>query len=259
MPHGFSWATLIFGPEGAGGRSSAFGLVTDQFQIVPLFHALLAALILMAAVVIVRINAKAKGDDILPDPFISVRNLIELGVEWLMGLMEEIIGPHYRKYTPLVMGTFFYILIVNMFGLIPFFAPATDKWSVTISMALVIFLATHIYGIAAHGIGYFKHFISPVWPPSAVLWGMSIIYLPIELISHAARVLSLSLRLMANMMADHTVLTIFLMLTAPLVPVIFTGLGVMVCLIQAFIFTVLSIVYIGMAVHHEDEHAEEHH
>jgi F-type H+-transporting ATPase subunit a len=64
---------------------------------------------------------------------------------------------------------------------------------------------------------------------------------------------------MANMMADHTVLTIFLMLTAPLVPVIFTGLGVMVCLIQAFIFTVLSIVYIGMAVHHEDEHAEEHH
>lgn len=254
MPHGFSWATLLFGPEHVSDKM----VETSGIQLVPLFHASLSALILLLLVLLARSRLLAKGDDFMPDGSITVRSIFELIAEWLLGLMEGIIGPHYRKYVPLIFGCFFYILVANLFGLVPHFAPATDRWSVTISMALVVFFATHIYGVGANGLGYFKHFISPVWPPSPVLWAMSIIYLPIELISHLARVLSLSMRLMANMIADHTVLTIFLMLTAPLVPVIFTGLGTLICLIQAFIFTMLTIIYIGTAVHHEEE-GEEHH
>jgi len=255
--HGFSWATLIFGP-GPHWKSpwynEVMGIITPAFALGPLFHALVTALVLILLIIIVR--SRSRSEDILPEGRVTLRNIFELGLEWLLGMMEDIIGPHYKKYAPLVAGTFFYILAANLLGLVPYFAPATDTWSVTISMAIVVFFATHIYGLQAHGIGYFKHFISPVWPPNAILWILSIIYLPIEVISHLARVLSLSLRLMANMTADHTVLTIFLMLTPMLIPAIFYGLGVLICLIQAFIFTALTIVYFAMAVAHEE--GEEH-
>jgi len=178
-------------------------------------------------------------------------------MEFIMGLMSDIIGPHYRNYVPLVLGIWFYILFANLFGLLPFFSPPTDKWSITISMAIVVFCATHYYGIKAHGIGYFKHFISPVWPPNFLFILISPLYLVIELIGHFARIVSLSIRLMANMTADHIVVGIFLMLTAPLIPAIFTGLGVIVCFLQAFIFAILATIYFALATAHE-EHGEEH-
>ncbi|MFO8056375.1 MAG: F0F1 ATP synthase subunit A [bacterium] len=257
--HGFSWATLIFGPGphwNSPWYQEIMGIVKPALTLDPLFHAVVTALILLAIILVIRSRARSQADDILPEGRLTLLNVFELGLEWLLGMMEDIIGPHYKKYTPLIAGTFFYILVANLLGLVPYFAPATDKWSITISMAIVVFFATHIYGIQAHGMGYFKHFISPVWPPSPILWVLSIIYLPIEVISHLARVLSLSLRLMANMTADHTVLTIFLMLSPMLIPAIFYGLGVLICLIQAFIFTALTIVYFSMAVAHEE--GEEH-
>ncbi|HUT56065.1 MAG TPA: F0F1 ATP synthase subunit A [bacterium] len=252
MPHGFSFATLLFGldPEEAG-------LLAKHFQPTPLFHALLSTLILLLLVLLTRKAVLSKGDDLLPDERLTVRNFFEGLIQFILGLMEDIIGPHYRRYVPLIMGLWFYILFANLFGLLPFFAPATDKWSVTISMAIVVFVATHLYGIQAHGLGYFKHFISPVWPPTAVLWILSPIYLMIEIIGHFARVLSLSIRLMANMMADHMVVTIFLFLLAPLVPAMFTGLGIIVCFLQAFVFSVLAIIYIALATAHEGGHEEE--
>jgi F-type H+-transporting ATPase subunit a len=256
MPHGFSFATLLFGLEPEEG-----GLIASHLQPTPLFHALLSTLILLVLVLVARSAVLGKGDDLLPDPGLTVRNFFEGMIQFILGLMEDIIGPHYRRYVPLIMGLWFYILFANLFGLLPFFGPATDKWSVTISMAIVVFLATHFYGVQAHGIGYFKHFISPVWPPTMVLWILSPIYLVIEVIGHFARILSLSIRLMANMMADHTVVTIFLFLLAPLVPAMFTGLGIIVCFLQAFIFAVLAIIYIALATAHEggEEHGEEAH
>ncbi len=257
--HGFSWATLIFGPGphwDSPWYREIMGIIKPAFALDPLFHAVVSALILVALIMVVRSRSRSQTDELLPEGRLTLRNVFELGLEWLLGMMEDIIGPDYKKYTPLVAGIFFYILVANLLGLVPYFSPATGTWSVTISMAIVVFFATHVYGVQAHGIGYFKHFISPVWPPNAILGVLSIIYLPIEVISHLARVLSLSLRLMANMMADHTVLTIFLMLTPMLIPVIIYGLGVLVCLIQAFIFTALTIVYLAIAVAHEE--GEEH-
>ena len=252
MPHAFSWATLLFGPP-----PHESGLLAKHLQFIPLFHAAVAASILVTFVLIVRSRVLAMGDDVLPDERFSLKNLFEMLMEFIMGLMEDIIGRDYRRYVPIVLGIWFYILFANLFGLIPFFAPATDKWSITISMAIVVFLATHIYGVQAHGIGYFKHFISPVWPPNLLFILMAPIYFVIELIGHFARVLSLSIRLMANMTADHTVVSIFLMLTAPLIPAIFTGLGIIVCVLQAFIFAILATIYFALATAHEE--AEEHH
>jgi F-type H+-transporting ATPase subunit a len=251
MPHGFTWSLFFLGPEHAEA-----GLLAKHIQLAPLFHALLSTSILILFVLIVRSRVLAKGDDILPDDRLTLRNFFEGMMEFIMGLMEGIIGPHYRKFVPIVLGLWFYILFANLFGLLPFFAPATDKWSITISMALVVFFATHFYGIQAHGLGYFKHFISPIWPPNFLFILMAPIYLTIELIGHFARILSLSIRLMANMTADHTVVSIFLMLTAPLIPAIFTGLGIIVCVLQAFIFSILATIYFSLATAHEE--AEEH-
>lgn len=257
MPHGFTWATLVFGPAHA-----VQGLLDKSpIQPVPIFHAVLSSLILLGCVLIVRGRVLAKGDDILPDPGFSLRNLFETLMEMIMGLMKDIIGPHYRQFVPVVLGIWFYILFANLFGLLPFFAPATDKWSVTVSMALVVFTATHYYGIKAHGLGYVKHFISPVWPPNILFILISPMYFTIEIIGHFARILSLSIRLMANMTADHTVVSIFMMLTAPLIPAFFTGLGIIVCFLQAFIFAVLATIYFALATAHEggDEHEEHGH
>jgi len=250
MPHGFTWSTLFIGPE-----HPVSGLLATHIQWSAIFHALISAALLAVFAMVAR-RAVVSGD-ILPDERLTVRNFFEGLMQFIMSLMEDIIGPHYRRYVPLVLGLWFYILFANLFGLVPFFAPATDKWSVTVSMALVVFLMTHVYGVQAHGLGYFKHFISPVWPPNVIFIIISPIYLVIELIGHVARIVSLSIRLMANMTADHTVVGIFLFLLPPLVPAIFSGLGIIVCVLQAFIFATLATIYFALATEHEEE-AEEH-
>jgi F-type H+-transporting ATPase subunit a len=108
-----------------------------------------------------------------------------------------------------------------------------------------VFLLTHIYGVKEHGLSYFKHFLGPT-PALAPL------ILPIELISHFARPLSLSVRLLGNMMADHKVVMSFFALVPILVPLPFMLLGLLVCFIQALVFCTLAMVYIGMAIEHEE-------
>lgn len=256
MEHGFTWVTFLIGTP-----PHEEGLIAKHIQLDGLFHMLCSTSILLVFLLIARSSLLKKGDDILPDGKMSFQNFFEGMMLFIMNLMEGIIGPHYRKFVPVVLGLWFYILFANLFGLVPFFAPGTDKWSITISMALVVFFATHIYGIQANGIGYFTHFLSPVWPPNILFICMMPIYLIIELIGHAARVLSLSIRLMANMMADHTVVAIFLMLTAPLIPAVFTGMGIIVCFMQAFIFSILTTIYFALATahgDHDDEHGHDH-
>jgi F-type H+-transporting ATPase subunit a len=256
MEHGFTWVTFLLGlvtPED--------GLLAKQIQWAGLIHIFCSTAILMVFALIARARLVGKADDILPDDHLTLANFFEGLLGFIMNLMKDIIGPQYRKYVPLVIGIWFYVLFANLFGLVPFFAPGTDKWSITVSIALVVFFATHIYGLQVSGIRYFTHFLSPIWPPTTVLIIMMPIYCVIELIGHFARVFSLSIRLMANMMADHTVVAIFLMLTAPLIPAIFTGLGVIVCFMQAFIFSILTTIYIGLATAHggHEEHEEHGH
>jgi F-type H+-transporting ATPase subunit a len=161
-------------------------------------------------------------------------------------LMSDIMGPKAAKFfLPLIGTCAFFILASNAIGLVPGFGSPTGKLDTTLACALVIFFSTHIFGVKEHGLAYFKHFLGPSLPLAPLM-------LPIELISHLARPLSLSLRLMGNMLADHKVVFAFFSMVPLVVPIPFMLLGLLVCLIQAIVFCTLTMVYIGMAVEHED-------
>lgn len=207
---------------------------------------------IMIAVLLVAVSAfsfagKKTADLVIPEARLTARNLFELILSFLVSLAEDIIGHKAKRYVPLLATCFIFILFMNLLGLIPGFVPPTDKMNITVGLAVVVFLSTHYYGVREHGIAYFKHFLGPVW------W-MAPIMLPIEIVSHLARPLSLSLRLFGNITGDHLVVGIFLGLVPFVVPSIFYGLGVFVSFMQAFIFTVLSMIYISGAVAHEEEH-----
>ncbi|MGE5188858.1 MAG: F0F1 ATP synthase subunit A [Gemmatimonadota bacterium] len=222
------------------------------FQLLP-FHvpqyvlsAFLIAVLLVGLSVAV-VGGRKPADMVIPDPRFTLRNVLELLVAFIVGIAEDIMGHHAKKYLPLLGTCFLFILFMNLMGLFPGFVPPTDKMNITVGLAVVIFLSTHVFGVMEHGIKYFKHFLGPVW------W-LSWLILPIEIISHLARPMSLSLRLMGNITGDHMVVSIFLGLVPFVVPTIFYGLGVFVSFMQAFIFTVLSMIYISGAVAHEEEH-----
>lgn len=168
--------------------------------------------------------------------------------EGLYGFIEdqskELIGHNYKPYASFLASLCVFIFTANMIGLIPSLESPTAFPSVPLGCAAVTWLFYHLHGIRKNGIGYLKHFMGPVLP---LAWLM----LPIEAASHAARVLSLTVRLYANMFAGEMVTMIFFSLIPIGVPVIFMGLHVLVGTIQTYIFVLLASVYIGEAVAHE--------
>lgn len=189
--------------------------------------------------------ALGSGDAaVLPAGRFSLKGIFEVIIEFIVGLCEMVIGEHGRKFAPLFATIFFYILFNNLIGLVPGMTPATDNINTTIAVGLFSFFAYNYYGVREHGIAYLKHFLGPV------LW-LAPLMLLIEIISNLVRPLSLGLRLQGNMMGDHTVLSIFLDLAPYGVPVVFYGLGLFVCFMQAFVFTMLSMIYVSMAVAHD--------
>jgi F-type H+-transporting ATPase subunit a len=182
----------------------------------------------------------------VPPPGFGLRNVFEVIADTIYGLMDGILGPQQaRRYLPLIGSLFLFILFSNLLSLIPGFLPPTASFKTTVGLAVLVFLVTHISGVAAHGPKYFKHFLGP-WLPLAPLM------LPIEIVSHIARPVSLSMRLLGNITADHKVVAVFFALIPFLVPVPFLVMGVLVALIQAFVFSLLSTIYISTAIAHEE-------
>lgn len=185
---------------------------------------------------------------IVPPARFGLRNLFELFCDGVYGLMEGVMGKrHAQKYMPLIGALAFFIFFSNLLALIPGFTPPTDTLKTNLALSGTVFLATHVYGVREHGLKYFKHFLGPI-PVLAPLM------LPIELISHIARPVSLALRLMGNMASDHKVVAAFFTLVPLLVPVPFLVLGMLVVVVQTLVFSLLSMVYISMAVAHDDHH-----
>jgi F-type H+-transporting ATPase subunit a len=209
----------------------------------------LAVLSILSYVAFRQMALTSTAEAIIPSDRLTLRNIFELFTEMILKFLDDIIGPRGKEFLPLVGTLGFFILFSNLLGLVPGFLPPTDNLNTTVACALVIFFATHYYGIKAHGVKYIKHFLGPV-PLIAPL------FIIIEVISHLARVLSLSMRLFGNIMADHMLLSLTLM--APLILPLFLSplsmfLGVFVSLIQTLIFTVLSMIYISLAIE-EAEH-----
>jgi F-type H+-transporting ATPase subunit a len=166
-------------------------------------------------------------------------------IEGFFGNMgEEIIGHHYHKYHAYIVTLGLFILSCNLIGLIPSFESPTAVAIVPLGCALLTWFYYHYQGLRANGLGYFKHFMGPVW------W-LAVLMVPIEIFSHLARVLSLTVRLYANMFAGEMVTLVFFSLVPIGVPIIFQGLHIGVALIQTYIFTILACVYLGEATAHE--------
>jgi F-type H+-transporting ATPase subunit a len=233
----FMWVTLIPGLNLLQPHTATATLV-------------IAALLVWAAVGLHQLRAAA--DPVVPDATLTARNTLELFVEWFVGFIEGILGPKGRRYLP-VYGTFFlFIAASNLVGLLPGFAPPTSNFNVTFALGVTSFVVYNYYGFRAKGVGYLKHFLGPIW------W-LVFLMLPLELIDNFVRPVSLALRLFGNMTGDHLVLEIFTDLTKVGVPVLFYMLGAFVSMIQAFVFTILSLVYLSLALaeHGEHEHAEQ--
>lgn len=175
----------------------------------------------------------------------GVQHLAEMFNEFISGQGEEIIGHHSERYVPFLSSIFLFILFANLIGLVPGFESPTSKPYVTLGLAVVAFLYYNFHGLREQGpVGYMKHFLGPVW------W-LSPLMLPLEIVSHLARVLSLTVRLYANIFAGDMVTLVFFSLIPIGVPVVFLMLHVGVSLLQAYIFTLLATVYLAGVVSHE--------
>jgi F-type H+-transporting ATPase subunit a len=157
---------------------------------------------------------------------------------------ESVIGHGYERFVSYISALFMFILLCNLIGLIPGLESPTANLVVPLGCAIVTFVYYHFHGIRVHGFAYVKQFLGPVW------W-LAWLMLPIEIISHFARILSLTVRLYANMFAGDLVTLAFFSLIPAGIPVIFLGLHFGVALIQAYIFMVLAAVYLSMAVAHD--------
>ncbi|MFQ5483778.1 MAG: F0F1 ATP synthase subunit A [Desulfobacterales bacterium] len=183
----------------------------------------------------------AKGVRMIPT---KGQNLFEVIISGIEDFMVDITGEEGRWLFPIVATVFIYIFSCNLIGLLPGFLPPTANLNTTLSCALTVVIFTHIIGIKYHGVRYIKHFMGPVW------WMVPII-LPIEIIGHLARVLSLAFRLFGNMMGHELVLAILFGLAGLFfAPLPIMALGIFVALVQAFVFFLLSIMYFTGAMEH---------
>lgn len=168
----------------------------------------------------------------------GLQNFFEPVIAGIEGMIEETMGPKGKAYFPLIATLAFFILTSNLIALIPGFYPPTADLNTNAAMALTVFAMTHIIGVKEHGIGYFKHFCGPV------IW-LAPLIVPIEIVGHLARPLSLTLRLFGNMYGHEIVLMIFFGLVPFIVPLPMMLMGVLVAFIQTFVFMLLSMIYIA--------------
>ena len=180
----------------------------------------------------------------------GVQNIVEAMVEMLLNLAESNIGHMGRFFFPLIATLGMYIMVCNFLGLIPGFEAPTSNINTTAALAIPVFFATHYYGIKIHKFSYIKHFVGPM--RSIIALPLMILMFFIELIGHIARPLTLSVRLFGNMIAKHKILLILGLLAPAVVPTAVLGLGVLVSVIQAFVFVLLTTLYLAGAV--EESH-----
>ncbi len=213
---------------------------------------LLTSIIFILGGLVYRFKTSNVDESLVPDKGISFRNIIEAISEFFYNLAKETMGKGPAKtYYPLIIFYFGFIFLNNIIGLIPGFLPPTENFNTGLALGLFIFLYYNGQGIKVQGLwGHIKHFMGPM------IYMAPLIFV-LEVISHAMRPLTLGLRIRGNMLGDHTVLAIFTDLVPYIVPIPFYCLGIFVCFMQAFVFTLLTMIYIAMAVetHDHEEHA----
>ena len=204
-----------------------------------------ATVLIITGLLLKRQIASAAQEGVLPDEGMTLRNVLELIVGGIADLAEQNMGPEYRRWFPFVGTIFFFVLVSNILGLVPGIGGATSYVETTTAWAIMSVAVSEFVGIQKHGVGYIKHFLGPIW------W-LAPVFLILEVPLHLARILTLSVRLLANMFADHTIVGVWLMLVPIGIPALFMGLGLVIAILQAFVFALLTMIYIGSAL--EDAH-----
>ncbi len=198
---------------------------------------LLVTLFLLVYFVVVRMSLSVEKPN-------AIQHTAELLHEFVSGQGESIIGHGFERFTGYLSVLLLFILIMNLLGLVPGLESPTSTPVVPLGLALVTFFYYHYEGIRSNGAGYIKQFLGPVW------WLAPLLFV-IEVISHCARVLSLTVRLYANMFAGDLVTLAFFSLIPIGVPLVFLGLHLVVSLVQAYVFMLLATIYLSLAVSHE--------
>ncbi len=240
-----------FGPAVAALLRALGRPVADSAHVIP-NYVIMAGLIVLGWTVLCLIVRRS----------LSVENpgrlqiLLEDGLRAVQSMMHDYVGHKAPRYLAIVVAMFVFILTGNLMGLVPGLMAPTANINVTLGCALTVAVYYHMQGVREQGIGhYLKHFAAP---PGAPLF-LAPIMLPIEVISHLSRVLSLSLRLFGNIFGEELVILILFSIIPFLVPLPMMFLGLVTALLQAFIFVLLTTIYLGGAVateHEQHEHAE---
>jgi F-type H+-transporting ATPase subunit a len=245
------------------------------FNTFGLQHHVVFSWVVMVALVLVGVAA-ARRPSLVPT---GLQNAMEAVLEFVLSLIDDVIGPEGRRFLPLIATLGLYIFASNLLGLVPGFTAPTDNVNTTAACAIVVFFSYHWIGIRKNGLGpYLRHFMGPM-PALAPLM------IPIEVISHFARPLSLTLRLFGNMLGGHILLSIVFFMTAGLLSWALSGvagglgwliggvgavttvafavgflypLKILVAFLQAFIFCMLSMLYIAGALEAEHDHEPSH-
>lgn len=252
---GFSWFTLLPGVE----DGTLLPFAHDHGYTVISAWFVSAVLIVFALIARAGLNRAAARDGLAkwePDEGLSARNVAEVLIGGLAGIMADLLSKDdVKRFLPLVGGLFLYILGCNLMSLIPGMQPPTDNVNTNIGMALVVVLTYWTVGLARDAKGFFAHLTGP-------MLALMPLILPLELLTMVfLRPATLTLRLTGNIFGDHTVFNIMSGLAPIAVPSIFLALGTLVAFIQAFVFSLLTTIYISLALPHGDhgDHAHDHH
>ena len=230
-----------------------FSFLEDQIPWV-VQAALLSGALLLLVGFAVRRQIAAAGGGVVPDEGVTLRNVFEVMIDALANMARDTMGDEWRRYFPIVGTIFVFILVSNLMGLVPGLKGSTSDINTTAAWAIISFAVYNYVGIKTHGMWYINQFLGPSFFETTIMGKrihvrlLAPVFFVLEVPLHLARILTLSLRLLANMFADHTVVGVWLSLVPVVIPAIFMGLGVLVACLQAFVFSLLTMIYIGSAL-----------
>ena len=233
----------------------------EQFEIIPYWQIKIndldlsftnssLAMVLTVAFITIFLTATVKTRSIIPT---RMQLISEMSYNFINQLLNDTVGNEGKQYFPFIFTIFMFVLIGNMIGMIPYSFTFTSHIIVTFALASVVFIGTTILGFVKHGLRFFSFFVIPGLP-----WYMLPLLIPIEVISFLSRPISLSVRLFANMLAGHTLLKVFAgfviaLGVAGIMPLAFivalTGLEILIAFLQAYVFAILTCLYINDALH----------
>lgn len=215
-------------------------------QLVPACSAVLSVPLLFLLGFLYKSSASRslKKGEVSPSESMGLFVAFDMILDFLFALTKDNCGKGFERFLPLMSTLFLFLLFNNLSGLVPGFSPSTGNFSMNLSLGILVFLVYNWAGIREHGLSYAKQFMGPFLVLAPLFVGL-------ELVSHCSRPLSLAFRLTANIFGDHLLLSVFSGLVPLLVPVFLLFFGLLVASVQSFVFTLLTGVYINMAISHD--------